>query len=159
MDYNFTASVEEEFDRIAEGALEWNVMIDHFYKPFHVIVDKTEETGEKAKGEKVLGTDPKSGKKVLVKIGRYGPIVQIGEATDEEKPKFASLLKGQSIETISLEEALDLFKLPRSIGEYENEEVVIGIGRFGPYVRHNSKFYSLKKGVDDPMKIELPRAS
>ncbi len=158
MDYNFTASVEEEFDRIAEGDLEWTAMIDHFYKPFHVIVDRTEETGEKAKGEKVLGTDPASGKNVIVKIGRYGPVVQIGEATDEEKPRFASLLKGQSIETISLDEALELFKLPRSIGEYEDDEVVVGVGRFGPYVRHKSKFYSLKKGVDDPLKIGMPRA-
>ncbi len=158
MDYNFTASVEEEFDRIADGALEWTEMIDHFYKPFHIIVDHTEETGEKAKGEKVLGTDPKSGKNVFVKIGRYGPVVQIGEASDEEKPKFASLLKGQSIETITLEEALELFKLPRALGNYEDTEVVVGVGRFGPYVRHNSKFYSLKKGVDDPMKIEMARA-
>lgn len=158
MDYNFTASVEEEFDRIADGDLEWTEMIDHFYKPFHIIVDHTEETGEKAKGEKVLGTDPKSGKNVFVKIGRYGPVVQIGEASDEEKPKFASLLKGQSIETITLEEALELFKLPRALGNYEDTEVVVGVGRFGPYVRHNSKFYSLKKGVDDPMKIEMARA-
>ncbi len=158
MDYNFTASVEEEFDRIADGDLEWADMIDHFYKPFHIIVDKTEETGEKAKGEKILGTDPVSGKNVSVKIGRYGPVVQIGEASDEEKPRFASLQKGQSIETISLGEALELFKLPRSIGEYENDEVIIGVGRFGPYVRHKSKFYSLKKGVDDPMKIGLERA-
>ncbi len=158
MDYNFTASVEEEFDRIADGELEWTVMIDHFYRPFHVIVDKTQETGEKAKGEKLLGTDPTSGKNIVVKIGRYGPIAQIGEATDEEKPRFASLLKGQSIETITLEEALELFKLPRTIGDYEGAEVVIGVGRFGPYVRHQSKFYSLKKGVDDPMKIKMERA-
>ncbi|HYW96952.1 MAG TPA: topoisomerase C-terminal repeat-containing protein, partial [Bacteroidales bacterium] len=158
MNYNFTASVEEEFDRIAEGELQWTEMIDHFYRPFHQVVDKTEETSERTKGERELGIDPKTGKKILVKIGRYGPIAQIGEATDEEKPKFASLQKGQSIETITLEEALDLFKLPRTIGEYEGEEVVIGIGRFGPYVRHKSKFYSLKKGIDDPMKIELPRA-
>ncbi len=158
MDYNFTASVEEKFDRIAEGQMEWSEMIDHFYRPFHKIVDKTEETSEKAKGEKVLGTDPQTGKKVVAKIGRFGPIVQIGESTDEEKPKFASLLKGQSIHTITLEEALDLFKLPRSLGDYEGQEVVVGVGRFGPYVRHKSKFYSLKKGVDDPMKIDLPRA-
>ena len=132
MDYNFTASVEEEFDRIADGDLEWTEMIDHFYKPFHIIVDHTEETGEKAKGEKVLGTDPKTGKNVFVKIGRYGPVVQIGEASDEEKPKFASLLKGQSIETITLEEALELFKLPRSLGNYEDTEVVVGVGTFRP---------------------------
>lgn len=158
MNYNFTASVEEEFDRIAGGEMEWVKMIDHFYKPFHATVDKTAEESEKSKGEKILGEDPKSGKVVMVKIGRYGPIAQIGEATDEEKPKFASLLKGQSIETITLEEALDLFKLPREIGNYEDSEVVIGVGRFGPYVRHKSKFYSLKKGLDDPMKITLERA-
>ncbi len=158
MNYNFTATVEEEFDRIAEGEMDWTEMIDKFYSPFHKIVEKTTEESEKTKGERVLGKDPKTGKDVLVKIGRYGPIAQIGLSTDEEKPKFASLLKGQSIETITLEEALDLFKLPRSVGEYEGEEVMIGIGRFGPYVRHKSKFYSLKKGVDDPMTITLNRA-
>ncbi|MFW5819881.1 MAG: type I DNA topoisomerase [Bacteroidota bacterium] len=158
MNYNFTASVEEEFDRIAEGALGWTEMIDKFYHPFHKTVEKTTEESEKAKGEKVLGKDPNTGKDVLVKIGRYGPIAQIGHSTEEEKPKFASLLKGQSIETISLEEALDLFRLPRTVGAYEGEEVVIGVGRYGPYVRHKSKFYSLKKGVDDPMTISLDRA-
>lgn len=158
MNYNFTASVEEEFDRIAEGDMGWTEMIDKFYNPFHKTVEKTTEESEKAKGEKVLGKDPKTGKDVLVKIGRYGPIAQIGQSSDEEKPKFASLLKGQSIETITLEEALDLFKLPRTVGVYEGEEVVIGIGRYGPYVRHKSKFYSLKKGVDDPMTITLDRA-
>ncbi|MFW5821551.1 MAG: topoisomerase C-terminal repeat-containing protein, partial [Bacteroidota bacterium] len=152
------ASVEEEFDRIAEGNMSWTEMIDRFYNPFHKTVEKTAEESEKAKGEKLLGKDPKTGKDVLVKIGRYGPIAQIGHAEDEEKPKFASLLKGQSIETIKLEEALDLFKLPRPVGEYEGDEVVIGVGRYGPYVRHKSKFYSLKKGVDDPMTISLNRA-
>ena len=158
MDYNFTASVEEEFDIIAEGRLEWTDMIEKFYIPFHKIVSETAENSEKAKGEKVLGVDPQTGKKVIVKIGRYGPLVQIGESTDEEKPKFASLLKGQSLETISFEEAMELFKLPRTVGEYEDSEVVIGIGRFGPYARHKSKFYSLKKGIDDPMSISLDRA-
>ncbi len=158
MNYNFTASVEEEFDSIAAGGKVWTEMIDSFYKPFHAEVVKTAEVSEKAKGEKVLGKDPKTGKPVLVKIGRYGPLAQIGEAEDEEKPKFASLLKGQSIETITFEEVMELFKLPRTIGEYEAKEVIIGIGRFGPYVRHNSKFYSLKKDIDDPLTIELERA-
>jgi DNA topoisomerase I len=158
MNYNFTASVEEEFDIIAEGKLEWTEMIEKFYKPFHQIVSDTAENSERAKGEKELGVDPVSGKKVIVKIGRYGPIVQIGQAGDEEKPKFASLQKGQSLETISFDEAMELFKLPRTIGEYEDSEVLIGVGRFGPYVRHKSKFYSLKKGIDDPMTIVLDRA-
>jgi DNA topoisomerase-1 len=158
MDYNFTATVEAEFDQIAEGNLVWSKMIDKFYKPFHSKVDDTNKTGERSNGEKILGNDPVSGKPVLVKIGRYGPVVQIGLATEEEKPKFASLQKGQSLETISLADALELFKLPRNIGSYEDGDIVIGVGRFGPYARHQSKFYSLKKGVDDPMTITLERA-
>ena len=158
MNYNFTASVEEQFDSIADGSKVWTEMIDSFYKPFHEVVNKTAEVSEKAKGEKILGKDPKTGKVVLVKIGRYGPLAQIGDGENEEKPKFASLLKGQSIETITFEEVMELFKLPRTIGNYEENEVVIGIGRFGPYVRHNSKFYSLKKDIDDPLTIELDRA-
>jgi len=158
MDYNFTATVEADFDLIAEGNLVWSAMIDTFYKPFHSKVDETNKTGERSKGERVLGTDPVSGKPVLVKIGRYGPVVQIGSVTDEEKPRFASLQKGQSLETINLEESLELFKLPRTVGIFEDQDVVIGIGRFGPYVRHLSKFYSLKKGEDDPMTITLERA-
>jgi DNA topoisomerase I len=158
MDYNFTATVEEEFDLIAEGKLVWNSMIDKFYKPFHSKVEHTGKTGERSKGERTLGTDPVSGKPVIVKIGRYGPVVQIGIATDDDKPKFASLLKGQSLETITLDESLELFKLPRTIGVYEESDIVIGVGKFGPYVRHKSKFYSLKKGVDDPMTVTLERA-
>jgi DNA topoisomerase-1 len=158
MDYNFTATVEAEFDQIAEGNMVWSTMIDKFYKPFHSKVDDTNKTGERSNGERILGTDPLSGKPVLVKIGRYGPIVQIGNPTDDEKPRFASLQKGQSLETISLEESLELFKLPRTIGSFEDQDVVIGVGRFGPYVRHMSKFYSLKKGEDDPMTITLERA-
>ncbi len=157
MNFNFTASVEKEFDEIAVGKLDWPKMIDRFYDPFHSRVEDATQTSERSKGEKVLGKDPESGKPVSVKIGRYGPIAQIGEASDEEKPRFASLRKGQSLETITLEEALDLFRLPRNLGEFENEEVVIGIGRYGPYVRHLSKFYSLAK-TDDPYQIELPRA-
>lgn len=158
MDYNFTATVEAEFDQIADGKLQWTSMIDKFYKPFHSKVDETDKTGERSKGERVLGNDPVSGRPIMVKIGRYGPVVQIGAATDEEKPKFASLLKGQSLETLGLEEALELFKLPRTVGTFEDSDVVIGIGRFGPYVRHKSKFYSLKKDVDDPLTITLERA-
>ena len=157
MNYNFTASVEEEFDEIAVGKKEWAGMIDKFYSPFHSRVDEATQTSERSKGEKVLGTDPASGKPISVKIGRFGPIAQIGEATDEEKPRFASLLKGQSLETITFEEAMDLFRLPRTIGEFEGEELVIGVGKYGPYVRHNSKFYSLSK-EDDPYTIEAERA-
>jgi len=157
MNFNFTASVEEEFDEIAEGDKDWPSMIERFYTPFHNKVDTATETAERSKGEKVLGEDPKSGKPISVKIGRFGPIAQIGEASDEEKPKFASLLKGQSLETITLEEALDLFRLPRSLGPYEDEELIIGVGKYGPYVRHKSKFYSLSK-TDDPFTIEPERA-
>ena len=157
MDFNFTASVEEEFDEIAEGNKDWPSMIERFYTPFHTRVDNATQTSERSKGEKLLGEDPQSGKPVSVKIGRFGPIAQIGEASDEEKPRFASLLKGQSLETITLEEALDLFRLPRTIGQFEDEELVIGVGRYGPYVRHKSKFYSLAK-TDDPFVIKQDRA-
>ncbi|MDX9769250.1 MAG: type I DNA topoisomerase [Tenuifilaceae bacterium] len=159
VNFNFTALVEKEFDDIAIGNMEWTTMIDRFYKPFHKDVEKTLKESDYTKGERILGNDPKSGKPVLVRIGRFGPIAQIGESEekDGEKPKFASLLKGQLIESITLDEALELFKLPRTIGEYEEKEVVIGVGRFGPYVRHNSKFVSLKK-TDDPITITLERA-
>ncbi|MDD2195852.1 MAG: type I DNA topoisomerase [Bacteroidales bacterium] len=159
VDYNFTATVEKEFDEIAIGNLEWADMIDRFYKPFHKTVEKTLKESDYSKGERTLGTDPKTGKPVIVRIGRFGPLAQIGEGKDkeDEKPQFASLLKGQLIESITLEEALELFKLPRTVGQYEDKDVVIGVGRFGPYVRHNSKFTSLKK-TDDPLEIELQRA-
>ena len=157
MNFNFTASVEEEFDDIAEGNKDWSSMIERFYTPFHDKVDTATQTSERSKGEKVLGTDPQSGKPISVKIGRFGPIAQIGEASDEEKPRFASLLKGQSLETITLEQALDLFRLPRTVGQFEDEDLVIGIGKYGPYVRHKSKFYSLSK-TDDPITIEPERA-
>ncbi len=157
MDFNFTASVEEEFDEIAEGNKDWPSMIERFYTPFHTRVDTATQTSERSKGEKILGEDPQSGKPVSVKIGRFGPIAQIGEASDEEKPRFASLLKGQSLETITLEEALDLFRLPRTLGQFEDEELVIGVGKYGPYVRHKSKFYSLAK-TDDPFTIKQDRA-
>lgn len=158
INYNFTASVEKKFDDIAGGKAKWVEMIDQFYHPFHEKIDSATKSKEKSKGERILGNDPETGKVVSVKIGRYGPIVQIGETGDEEKPRFASLLKGHHLETITLEEALTLFSLPRSLGDYENKEVTVGVGRFGPYVKHNNKFVSLKKGVDDPFTIDLPRA-
>lgn len=155
--FNFTASVEKEFDEIAEGKKKWTEMIDRFYKPFHKDVEKTLSESDYSKGERVLGVDPKSGKTVSVRIGRFGPIAQIGDNENGEKPMYASLLKGQLIESITLEEALALFALPRTVGEFEGKDVVIGVGRFGPYVRHNSKFVSLKK-TDDPLTITLERA-
>ncbi len=158
MDYNFTASVEEEFDLIAEGKLKWVEMIDKFYVPFHKKVETTLETSERSKGERLLGKDPVSGKNVYVKIGRFGPMAQMGETDNTEKPRFAGLRKGQHLETITLEEALELFRLPRKLGEYENSEVVAGVGRFGPFVRHDSKFYSLRGENDDPLTVTLDRA-
>ncbi|MCX6304604.1 MAG: type I DNA topoisomerase [Bacteroidetes bacterium] len=157
LDYNFTASVEEEFDEIAEGRMVWNQMIKDFYFPFHKQIEGTLENTGKVSGEKLLGKDPKSGENVFVKIGRYGAMVQMGDADAEAKPKFASLKKGQSIESITLEDALELFKLPRTLGEFEAKEVVVSTGRFGPYIRHNALFFSLPKDVD-PLTIELDRA-
>lgn len=157
MDYNFTASVEKEFDEIAEGEVEWEKMIRRFYDPFHENVELTEKEAGKVTGKRMLGVDPDSGKNVYVLIGRYGPMAQIGEVEDEEKPKFASLQKNQSIETITLSEVLDLFKLPKSLGSFQNNEVIVGIGRFGPYVKYLDSFISLAKG-EDPMSVDLDRA-
>ncbi len=158
MDYNFTASVEKEFDEVAEGEKEWTSMMGNFYKEFHPLVDQTLNTKtERRVGERVLGTDPASGKPVSVKIGRFGPVIQIGLAEDEEKPKFAQLPKGASMETITLEEALDSFKLPRTLGEYEGKTVTVGEGRFGPYIRHDKMFVSIPKGTN-PMEITLEEA-
>jgi len=157
MNYNFTADVEKKFDSIAMGNEDWTKMIDSFYDPFHKKVEQTMETSEKSKGERLLGEDPETGKPITVKIGRFGPMVQIGEAEDEEKPRFASLLKGQGMETITLEEALELFKLPRTLGKFEDEDVTVAIGRYGPYVRHNNKFVSLQE-EDDPHTVSLDRA-
>ncbi len=160
MDYNFTASVEKEFDDIADGKKVWNDMIDKFYQPFHGRVEDALKNAERSKGERILGIDPKTGKEVSVKIGRFGPLAQLGEASAEEgaeKPQFSSLRSGQHIETITLEEALDLFKLPREVGEYEGKKVSVAIGRFGPYVRHDNKFVSLGK-EDDPYSVNLDRA-
>ena len=153
MDYNFTASVEKEFDQVAEGELIWTKAIDKFYKMFHPIVEATSAVKTEHKvGERELGIDPKSGKPVFVKIGRYGPVVQIGAAHAEDKnapkPQFASLMKGQSIDTITLEEALKLFDLPRTIGEYEGKVMVAAVGRFGPFVRHDGKFISIPKDLN-----------
>ncbi len=158
--YDFTAKVEEQFDDIATGSLGWQKVIDDFYKPFHVVVDDTMEHSAKNTGERSLGNDPVSGKPVIVRVGRFGPMAQIGN-TDEnsdEKPRFASLRKDQHIETITLEEALKLFDLPRNIGQFEGKDVVIGVGKFGPFVRHDGKFVSLKRGVDDPYTIDLSTA-
>ncbi|MDR3184171.1 MAG: type I DNA topoisomerase [Prevotellaceae bacterium] len=156
LDYGFTAKVEEGFDEIAEGKLVWNNMLKQFYKPFHKEVENTMEVSRPTNAERVLGVDPKSGKPVSVRIGRYGPIAQIGDS-DDEKKQFASLQKGQLIESITLEEALKLFELPRPIGHYEGAEVVAAVGRFGPYIRHGKSFVSLKK-EDSPYTVELDRA-
>lgn len=159
MEYSFTASVEQEFDEIAQGLKKWTEMLKKFYGPFHKTVEETLEHSERASGERELGIDPKSGKKVIVRIGRFGPMVQIGHADDEEKPKFASLRKNQSITSISLEEALDLFSFPKVIGEFEDKDVKVNIGRFGPYVQHNSKFVSIsEKNGDNIETITLERA-
>ena len=157
VDFNFTAKVEEEFDVIAEGKENWREMISRFYKPFHDTIGNVVETADRASGSRVLGQDPATGKDVVARIGRFGPMVQIGSADDEEKPKFASIRKDQSIATITFEEAMDLFKLPRTLGKMGEEEVIVGIGRFGPYVKLGSTFASLSK-EDDPITIGLPRA-
>ncbi|MDR3350826.1 MAG: type I DNA topoisomerase [Prevotellaceae bacterium] len=156
VDYGFTANVEEEFDEIAEGKLQWSKMIDEFYQPFHTNVTETLETSRTMNAERVLGKDPKTGKTVFARIGRYGPLVQLGEA-DDEKKQFAALQKGQLIETVTLEEALKLFELPRPVGIYEDKDVTAAIGRFGPYVRIGSEFVSLKK-EDSPYTVSIERA-
>jgi DNA topoisomerase-1 len=160
VDFNFTASVEKQFDEIAEGNLVWQAMIDDFYLPFHKQIEDALANSERARGERILGVDPATGKTVSAKIGRYGPFIQLGETTEDgsEKPAFASLQQGQSIETITLEQGLKLFDLPRDLGEYEGKKVTVGIGKFGPYVKHDSNFVSLKKGMDDPYTVLLGRA-
>ena len=159
LDYNFTATVEKEFDDIAQGMLKWTKMITDFYKPFHHTVEQTLEHSERATGERLLGVDPASGKNVYARIGRFGPMIQIGEQDDEEKPKFASVKRDQSIQTISLENALELFKFPKAIGEFEGSEVKVNNGRFGPYILHDKKFISIdaKKG-DTLENISIERA-
>ena len=157
MDYGFTARIEEEFDEIAQGKIAWNTMIDNFYHPFHERVENTIETAARAKGERELGADPETGKPVLARLGRFGPMVQIGQADEEEKPRFATLKANQSIETITLEEALDLFKLPLTLGTYEDKEVVVSQGRFGPYVKWGEQFISIPRN-EDPLTVGLDRA-
>lgn len=158
VDYNFTAEVEKHFDTIAEGKQQWNSAIKDFYKVFRPIVEETMEMRMEHKaGERVLGVDPKSGRQVSVKIGRYGPLVQIGLPEEEEKPLFASLRKTQSIETIALEEALKLFELPRLLGTFRDKEMTVGVGRFGPYIRHDNKFVSLPKDID-PLAVTAEEA-
>ncbi len=165
LNYNFTAAAEKNLDTIAEGKAKWQDMMEGFYNPFHQKVEDTIENAERASGERILGEESGTGKRITVRIGRFGPMAQIGESITKEeekegkeKPKFASLLKGQTIGSITLEEVLELFKLPRDLGLYEDKKVVAAIGRFGPYIRHDSKFASLKKDVDDVMTIELDRA-
>ena len=158
LDYNFTAKVEQQFDTIAEGKAQWTQMLKQFYKDFEPTVQKTMNTREEHKaGERELGIDPQSQKPVFVKIGRFGPVIQIGRAEDSEKPRFAQLPTDKSMESITLEEALELFKLPRTVGEFEGMPVVIGAGRFGPYIMHNKKYVSLPK-TEDPMTISLGTA-
>ena len=148
LDYGFTAKIEKEFDDIAQGDIEWQSMLESFYKPFHTEIEDTIENAERVTGERVLGTDPKSGRQVSARLGRYGAMVQIGTAEEEEKPRFAKLQEDQSIDTITYEEAMKLFDLPRVVGTFEDKEIKANIGRFGPYVMHDGKFASLKKEQD-----------
>ncbi len=157
LDYNFTANLEKEFDDIAKGLNQWNKVIDNFYWTFHEKVEDTNKKSQKFSGERLLGKDPSTGRNVYAKIGRYGPMVQIGDAEEDEKPKFAAILKEQSLENITLKEALDLFKLPRSIGNYEGKELVASIGRYGPYIRFDNKFFSIPAD-EDPLSINKDRA-
>jgi DNA topoisomerase I len=156
IDYQFTAQVEQAFDEIALGKAPWNKMISSFHKKFHKKVEETNETAQRFSGEKLLGIDPESGGKVFVKIGRYGPMAQIGETDSDGPLRFAGLLKNQSIDTITLEEALELFRFPKEIGEFEGKPMAVAVGRFGPYVRHDSKFFSLAKG-EDPLNVTHER--
>jgi DNA topoisomerase-1 len=158
MDFNFTAKIEGEFDEIAAGKLKWSDMLASFYEPFHTTIEHTLETAERAKGERELGFDAVTGKKVIARMGRYGPMVQIGHQDEEEKPRFAKLKASQSIETISFDEAMELFKLPRMLGQFEEEDVSVNIGRFGPYAAHAKKFYSLNKEMD-PYTVTLEELS
>ena len=162
MDYGFTSSVESEFDDIAEGKKVWNEMIAAFYGPFHQKVLEVDEHADRASGERLLGEDPKSGRNIYARVGRFGPMVQIGErqeSDEDPKPKYASLIGEQTVQTINLEQAIELFRLPRVVGDFEGEEVVAAIGRFGPYLRYKGKFTSIKKTDDeDPLTIKLDRA-
>ena len=158
VDYHFTAEVEEQFDEIATGNLKWTGMMEKFYNPFHKTITNALEKKDRKTGGRLLGNHPETGEPVTVRMGRFGPVAQIGETGNDEKPRFASLTKNQLLETITLDEALNLFRLPRSLGEYEGEDLVVGIGKFGPYVRYKGKFFSLKKGIDDPYSVTHERA-
>lgn len=158
MDYGFTARIEEEFDEVAEGKMKWQKMIDDFYLPFKKDVDKTIETAERISGERELGIDNATGKKVIARMGRFGPMVQLGGSGDEnEKPRYAGLKQGQSIETISFDEAMELFKLPLTLGEYDGKEVSVNAGRYGPYVKWGEQFISIPKG-EEPLDVDMDRA-
>jgi DNA topoisomerase-1 len=157
MDYSFTAKIEEEFDEIALGKMQWSNMIDGFYKPFHTNIEHTLETAERAKGERELGVEEATGKRIIARMGRFGPMVQIGEATDEEKPRFAKLKPTQSIETITMEEAMQLFQLPKVLGEYQGQELTVNAGRFGPYIKYGEQFVSIPRN-EDPLEIDMDRA-
>lgn len=157
LDYNFTAKVEEDFDAIAEGKEDWTKMMKNFYKEFHPQVEHVQENADRESGERILGSDPKTGKQVSVRLGKFGPMVQIGTVDDDEKPQFASLSPDQQLNTITYDEAMDLFQLPKSLGTYKGEELEVNNGRFGPYVKYGSKFVSLPKGVD-ALSIELEDA-
>ena len=158
MDYNFTSGVEKEFDEVAAGEKSWTDMISRFYKAFHPLVEKTSASKAEHKvGERLLGEEPSTGRPVSVKIGRFGPVVQIGSADDEEKPRFAQLRREQSMETITLEEALELFRLPRMLGEHEGKQVSVGAGKFGPYVKIDNVYVSVPKDKD-PLTITLEEA-
>jgi DNA topoisomerase-1 len=158
VDYHFTAEVEEQFDEIAMGRLKWTGMLHEFYVPFHKTIEKTLENKDRKTGVRTLGNHPETGEPITVRMGRFGPVAQIGNSDNGSKPRFASLSKNQLIETITLEEALNLFRLPRSLGIHEDDEMVVGIGKFGPYIRYKNKFYSLKKGTDDPYSLTVERA-
>jgi DNA topoisomerase-1 len=158
VDYHFTAEIEEQFDEIALGNLKWTGMLHSFYKPFHKTIESTLEKKDRKTGTRLLGNHPETGEPVTVRMGKYGPVAQIGNTENGSKPRFASLNKDQLIETITLEEALNLFRLPRIAGMYDGEEVVAGTGKFGPYIRYKGKFFSLKKGMDDPHTVTIERA-
>ena len=157
VDFNFTANVEKEFDEIAQGLQEWTKMLHSFYTPFHIEVENTLETADRANGERLLGIDPATGKNVYTKVGRFGPLVQIGEIDDEEKPRYASLAKSQSVGTITLDEALEQFKLPFQLEDYQDKEVSVGVGRFGPYVKWGDAYISIPKN-EDPLSVDQARA-
>ncbi|RZK80464.1 MAG: DNA topoisomerase I, partial [Pedobacter sp.] len=157
VDFNFTANVEKEFDEIAQGLQEWTKMLHSFYTPFHIEVESTLENADRANGERLLGIDPVSGKNVYAKVGKFGPLVQIGQNDDEEKPRYASLAKSQSVGTVTLEDALEQFKLPFQLENYQEKEVSVGVGRFGPYVKWGEAYISVPKNID-PLTIDIERA-